>query len=201
MSDAPAEVTNRLADYLIDRYGLDEAMRLIPFYFGRTEFGDDKYGRPLLPFDGRNTLRDALDEVTDLSQYLMKRVMENEAIADLLEQAATRIEPHYGHTPEDVNGHPHPRVCVECTENMYTEDGEENWTDEQVEYWLSMDPVATELRQTAAKLRADCERSVPVGNSSKNSNSPEIPDGCLFGDECCAILGPAEQLAQMEGES
>lgn len=94
MSDIPAETTNRLADYLIARYGIEEAMPLVRFAFARTEFGDGEYGKPLLPFDERNTLMDALEEATDLSQYIMKKIMENEVIADLITEAAAVIDSH-----------------------------------------------------------------------------------------------------------
>lgn len=98
--------------------------QLITFLRGRSEHGQRKYGIALNPFDGRNTLMDALEEATDLSQYLMKRVMENEAIADLLERAAVIF---WG--PSMKN--------------------------ERVD-------LANECERMAAKLRADCERSVPV---------------------------------------
>lgn len=150
MSDIPAETTNRLADYLIARYGIEEAAQLIKFTFARTEFGDGKYGKPLLPFDGRNTLRDALDEATDLSQYLMKKVMENEAIADLLERAWRRLIP----------------VTLD-----------------------SEDPLISDLMETEQLLRADCERRVPVDAARDVSSHYEV------------AFGPAENEAQMEGES
>ena len=54
----------------------------------RREFGKAKYNGTLLPFDGRHTIMDALEEALDLSQYLMKELMEREAIADLLTRAA-----------------------------------------------------------------------------------------------------------------
>jgi len=76
MSDIRPEVTERLTAFLCER----------------TAWGDAKYGTPLLPFDGRNTLMDALEEVTDLAQYIMKRVMENEAIADLFRTAAQSLD-------------------------------------------------------------------------------------------------------------
>lgn len=157
MSDIPAETTNRLADYLIARYGIEEAAQLIKFTFARTEFGDGKYGKPLLPFDGRNTLRDALDEATDLSQYLMKKVMENEAIADLLERAWRRLIP----------------VTLD-----------------------SEDPLISDLMETEQLLRADCERRVPLSDEV-------IHEGQAIWARMQerGIPGPAERLAQMEGES
>lgn len=61
--------------------------QLITFLRGRSEHGQRKYGVALKPFDSRNSLMDALEEVTDLAQYIQKRVMENEAIADLCAEA------------------------------------------------------------------------------------------------------------------
>ena len=132
--------------------------QLIAFLRGRSEHGQRKYGVALKPFDGRNTLMDALEEVTDLSQYIMKRVMENEEIAELLDEASVTIE---------------------------------NFADGENE-------IIERLRETAAKLRADCERSVPVDH---------IPDatkkvGPVFTQTWTpAYNGPAERLAQMEGEA
>jgi len=83
MSDIKPEVTDRLVAYLRSR----------------TRYGDDKYGTPLLPFDGRHTLKDALEEATDLSQYLMKEVMEREAVANLLGDAIDLLE-NMGHEGE-----------------------------------------------------------------------------------------------------
>lgn len=91
MSDIRPEVTERLTTFLYERFGIQAAEALADFVWERTAWGDAKYGTPLLPFDGRNTLMDALEEATDLSQYLMKRVMENKAMAELFEEIAQEI--------------------------------------------------------------------------------------------------------------
>lgn len=111
--------------------------QLITFLRGRSEHGQRKYGVALNPFDGRNTTFDALEEATDLSQYLMKRVMENEVIADLLDRASDILEFFEEYYPGEVATYFHK---------------ERRPIDSGV------------LFETAAKLRADCERSVPVGH-------------------------------------
>ena len=58
----------------------------------RAAFGAAKYGKVLRPFDGRNTLKDALEETLDTAVYLQKELMEREAIADLLERAAIALD-------------------------------------------------------------------------------------------------------------
>jgi hypothetical protein len=45
----------------------------------RDRIGAAEYGGPLLPFDGRDSLRDAYDEVLDLAVYLCKELCEREA--------------------------------------------------------------------------------------------------------------------------
>lgn len=120
MSDINPEVTNRLVDWLVTKYGIEEAAWKIDYLFRRTDMGDGKYGRPLLPFDGRKTPIDRLEELSDEMQYTMKDIMEREAIADLLERALAGLDP--------------------------------------LHFW----ELREECRDMAAKLRADCERSVPV---------------------------------------
>jgi len=66
--------------------------RLIAFWKARTEFGRGKYGKALRPFDGRKTTVDALEESCDLAQYLMKKLMEEEAVADLLKRAIDEVD-------------------------------------------------------------------------------------------------------------
>ncbi len=48
----------------------------------RTEKGLETYGRPLTTFDGRDTQWDAIEEVLDLAQYLMKGWMEQQALKE-----------------------------------------------------------------------------------------------------------------------
>lgn len=76
MSNIKPEVTDQLVEYL----------------YSRTAFGDDKYGTPLLPWDGRDTDMDVIEEASDMLQYLWKRRMEREACAELLEGAAYFLE-------------------------------------------------------------------------------------------------------------
>ena len=42
----------------------------------RNEMGTEKYGTPLRPFNGRNSLKDAYQEVLDLAVYLRQRLYE-----------------------------------------------------------------------------------------------------------------------------
>jgi hypothetical protein len=45
---------------------------------GRDALGMRKYGRPLLPYDGRDTLQDAYEEALDLAVYLRKAMLERD---------------------------------------------------------------------------------------------------------------------------
>ena len=42
----------------------------------RNKFGIDKYGEPLMSFNGRNALVDAYQEVLDLAVYLRQQIEE-----------------------------------------------------------------------------------------------------------------------------
>lgn len=42
----------------------------------RNEMGEKKYGTKLRPFDGRDSLKDAYQEVLDLAVYLRKKIFE-----------------------------------------------------------------------------------------------------------------------------
>lgn len=44
----------------------------------RDKYGQGKYGQRLRPFNGRNSLRDAYEEVIDLAVYLRVLIYENE---------------------------------------------------------------------------------------------------------------------------
>lgn len=166
MSDIPAETTNRLAAFLIDRYGIEEAMPLVRFAFARTEAGDITYGKPLLPWDGRDSLMDALEEAVDLSQYLMKKVIETKAMAAKFQEAGTYLSLLTATRPQQL-----ARECLDM----------------------------------AAMLRADCERRVPVARDKTRCIGCGKTEDELHTDDCPHIngwvLGPAERLAQMEGES
>jgi hypothetical protein len=45
---------------------------------GRDELGCRKYGKPLLPNDGRKTLWDVYEELLDAAVYIRKRILEEE---------------------------------------------------------------------------------------------------------------------------
>ena len=61
--------------------------QLIEHIKERDRFGIEKYGHSLRAFDGRRNLTDALDEVLDLAQYLMKEIEER----NVLEGAVERV--------------------------------------------------------------------------------------------------------------
>ena len=47
----------------------------------RAQKGNQKYGRPLETFNGRNALQDAYEEAIDLVQYLKQRLLEEEELS------------------------------------------------------------------------------------------------------------------------
>jgi len=49
----------------------------------RAEFGLAKYSKPLKPWDGRNTVVDAIEEALDLAVYLTKLQQERDEIAGI----------------------------------------------------------------------------------------------------------------------
>jgi hypothetical protein len=49
---------------------------------GREALGKAKYGKPLLPFDGRDTMRDLYEELLDAAHYIKKLMVERERGAD-----------------------------------------------------------------------------------------------------------------------
>lgn len=55
--------------------GLSEMVKICN---ARDEFGKKKYGTPLQPFNGRDSLQDSLEEVADLVVYLRTAIMEDE---------------------------------------------------------------------------------------------------------------------------
>ncbi len=64
---------------------------LIEHLRARSEFGQVKYGRYMEPFDGRDTLLDALEEALDLAQYLQKARMERDQLAKDVKVLATHL--------------------------------------------------------------------------------------------------------------
>mgnify|MGYP001562706995 CR=1 FL=1 len=65
--------------------------QLIEHIKERDRIGIKKYGHSLRAFDGRRNLTDALDEVLDLAQYLMKEIKERETQTTLIEQLEDTI--------------------------------------------------------------------------------------------------------------
>ena len=60
---------------------------LVARFRKRRDHGTVKYGKTLLPWDGRNTAEDALEEALDLAVYLQKLVIERAETAELLMRA------------------------------------------------------------------------------------------------------------------
>lgn len=58
--------------------------QLIEFIQARSEWGQQLYGQGMNPFDGRDSITDALEEVLDLAQYLMKWKQERDDIVRTL---------------------------------------------------------------------------------------------------------------------
>lgn len=54
--------------------GFDDASQLSKI---RDLFGQTKYGQPLMSEDGRDTIKDAVEEIGDLLHYLYKARMNN----------------------------------------------------------------------------------------------------------------------------
>lgn len=50
----------------------------------RDRVGQETYGKPLLPWDGRNTAEDALEEALDLAVYLQKMIEERKQVAEAI---------------------------------------------------------------------------------------------------------------------
>lgn len=44
----------------------------------RAELGNEKFGGPMRPFDGRDALREAYEESLDLTMYLRKELLERD---------------------------------------------------------------------------------------------------------------------------
>jgi len=60
----------------------DSVLALIERVRGRDAAGWASYGRPLNPWDGRNTAEDALEEAIDLAMYQMKAIHERGEVAE-----------------------------------------------------------------------------------------------------------------------
>ena len=53
----------------------------------RNEFGIGKYGTPLQPFNGRNQLKDAYQEVLDLAVYMRAAIFEMDVMRQMQEES------------------------------------------------------------------------------------------------------------------
>jgi len=75
-------VSDKLIEFLkglqVDRAIIDDGIELIR---QRSAFGIKKYGQPLMSQDGRDTLRDAEDELGDLIQYAFKARMNGDNLS------------------------------------------------------------------------------------------------------------------------
>lgn len=58
----------------------------------RFQLGEKKYGTSLETFNGRNALRDALDEATDLALYLQQKVNEQEEETRMIRAALELVD-------------------------------------------------------------------------------------------------------------
>jgi len=69
----------------------DSVLALIERVRGRDAAGWASYGRPLGPWDGRNTAEDALEEAIDLAMYQMKAIQERAYVAQALSDIETDL--------------------------------------------------------------------------------------------------------------
>jgi hypothetical protein len=65
----------------------DVTDELVAKLHARRDHGTKKYGKTLLPFDGRNTEYDIEEELLDALVYVTKMRMERENVAKLLDRA------------------------------------------------------------------------------------------------------------------
>lgn len=73
----------------------------------RKRFGLEKYGTLLQPFNGRNALKDAYEEILDLAVYLRQKLYEQEqeaaVVAKLAEEATKSTRVHVPTAEADVS--------------------------------------------------------------------------------------------------
>jgi hypothetical protein len=60
----------------------------------RNEFGTNKYGTPLQPFNGRDVLQDAYEEALDLCVYLRQAIYERNSKA-VTHDTSSYTDPHF----------------------------------------------------------------------------------------------------------
>ena len=70
----------------------DSVLALIERVKARDAAGWASYGRPLNPWDGRNTAEDALEEAIDLAMYQMKAIQERRDLAAWIGEMAEWLE-------------------------------------------------------------------------------------------------------------
>jgi len=78
----------------------DSVLALIERVRGRDAAGWASYGRPLNPWDGRNTAEDALEEAIDLAMYQMKAIQERKDVVELLMQGGYLLTSIEDNVPE-----------------------------------------------------------------------------------------------------
>ena len=79
------KVTPKLIDWIQNRsicppLTVETAVNLVKI---RSEFGCHKYGQPLMSKDGRDSVKDAMEELGDLLQYVYKARMNGESTKSL----------------------------------------------------------------------------------------------------------------------
>lgn len=72
--------------------------QLISWLRERERVGKETYGAPLTTFNGRDALKDALEEALDLTQYLFQAILERDQLLTELARANSAARPK---PPED----------------------------------------------------------------------------------------------------
>jgi hypothetical protein len=68
--------------------------KLVEDILARKEFGLRKYGQPLRANNGRDTLRDAYEEVLDLAVYLRTLIAERDSLLDNINTKVAELGEH-----------------------------------------------------------------------------------------------------------
>lgn len=91
----------------------------------RLQLGISRYGQPLQPFNGRNSLRDAYEEMLDLCVYLRNALYEQEHDANranlglaTTRELLTEIEVRMRITQNSTNGDELGRLCREALAHL-----------------------------------------------------------------------------------
>lgn len=59
-------------------------LNVIQDMFGRNAIGIERYGTPLQPFNGRNSIQDIYEELLDACVYMKQKMIEDAAIRKFL---------------------------------------------------------------------------------------------------------------------